>query len=561
MNSVTFNIGIGIDTARYGHHVSFLDENKRTAAKSFHFKEDSEGYKELRKALDKLRAAHPNVKFLVRIDAAGQYADNFIHWLHKQTDLPLSISVGTPLQNKNYRMAHYDKRKADPIESLACARFAVVEKPQPMPAPDAAFGALRNTVAALEACATNLTRLVNQLHMLLAISFPEFAVIILDISKGYALKLLEKYPTAKRLGSAQIDTLLRIPHLSEQAARKLHERAKTSTAHASDLTQEALIKAKVREIMAAKAQYADLLKILKNAWDSLPDGPHRRIYTIKGIGLQTAAALVAKMVSINRFKSDSSVIGYFGIFPEELETSGTHRDGTPKAATSFHMSRKGNDLVRRLLYTAAQSAARHNPAVGALYARQAAMGKAYNLIIGHCMAKLLRQVYAVWVKDEDFDPAFEFRAQNELSGNENVVGPKVVKPQSKEVTTTESSLDAQAVVRKPLNFTALKNQISIIDVLRSHGWTEVTSKGHQLRGPCPIHRAETTDRSFAVHSVKNTFCCHSCGCEGNAIDLIVAFSKQPLLEAVWSWIEQAGIEPTLLEEQTKKRKAVKQAIA
>lgn len=68
---------------------------------------------------------------------------------------------GHSLQNKRYREAHYDKRKADPIESLACARFAVVEKPQPMPAPDAAFGALRNTVAALEACATNLTRPPN----------------------------------------------------------------------------------------------------------------------------------------------------------------------------------------------------------------------------------------------------------------------------------------------------------------------------------------------------------------------------------------------------------------
>ena len=108
--------------------------------------------------------------------------------------------------------------------------------------------------------------------------------------------------------------------------------------------------------------------------------------------------------------------------------------------------------MRRLLYTAAQSAARHNPAVRALYARQAAMGKPYNLIIGHCMAKLPRQVYAVWVKDEDFDPAYELK--NEPSGNENVVSPKVVKPQSTGVTTTSTSLDPQPVVRKPLDFAA-----------------------------------------------------------------------------------------------------------
>lgn len=52
MNSATSNIGIAIDTATYGHHVAFLDEDKRTAAKPFHFKEDSERYQVLRKALD-----------------------------------------------------------------------------------------------------------------------------------------------------------------------------------------------------------------------------------------------------------------------------------------------------------------------------------------------------------------------------------------------------------------------------------------------------------------------------------------------------------------------------
>lgn len=548
------SIGIGVDTARYGHHVSFLDDEKRTAARSFHFKEDNQGYQQFRKAVEKLRAKHPDAKFSVRIDAAGRYADNFIHWLHTQKDLELSISVGSPLANKRYCEIHYAKRKADPVESEACARFAIVEKPQPIHAPDPKFGSLRNTVAALEACATNMTRLNNQLHMLLAISFPEFAVIISDISQGYALKILEKYPTAKRLGNAKVSSLLQVPYLREEVARKLYESSKNTTAHANDLTSEALIKAKVREIMAAKDQYAELLKILKKTWDSLPDGPHRRVHSIKGIGVQTAAALVAKMVSIDRFKSDSSLIGYFGIFPEQRDVSGTHRDGTPKDGTLIKMSAKGNDLVRRLLYTAAQSAARHNPAVRALYARQAATGKHYNRIIGHCMAKLLRQVYAVWVKDEDFDPEFESRK------SKNVVGPKVDEPPIKEVTTTSPSLDAQPKARKPLNFAAVKKQIAITDVLRSHGWTASTSNGPQLRGPCPIHKAAENDSSFAVHSEKNTFCCHRCGCKGNALDLVVALSKQPLLEAAWSWLEEAGIEPTLLKEP-KKRKTAEKALA
>ena len=44
-------LGVGIDTARYGHHVSFLDQLQRTAYPSFHFKEDADGYDKLKKSL------------------------------------------------------------------------------------------------------------------------------------------------------------------------------------------------------------------------------------------------------------------------------------------------------------------------------------------------------------------------------------------------------------------------------------------------------------------------------------------------------------------------------
>ena len=44
------HLGVGVDTARYAHHVSFLDEKKRTAAKAFHFTETAEGYRKFRQS-------------------------------------------------------------------------------------------------------------------------------------------------------------------------------------------------------------------------------------------------------------------------------------------------------------------------------------------------------------------------------------------------------------------------------------------------------------------------------------------------------------------------------
>lgn len=164
------------------------------------------------------------------------------------------------------------------------------------------------------------------------------------------------------------------------------------------------------------------------------------------------------------------------------------------------------------------------------------------------MAKLLRQVYAVWVKDEDYDPNFESKKSTEEK--EKVVGPniKAVEPQREEVTTTNPNVIQQvsSAKRPPLNFAMFKSQLDIKDALQTHRWKELTHRGSQLRGPCPIHDSKVDERSFAVNVSKHTYCCHSCGSKGNAVDLLVALTKEPLHEAAWRWIETKGLQaPTL----------------
>lgn len=557
-------IGVGIDTARYGHHVSFLDEQKRTAAKSFHFTESAEGYQKLRQAFDKLADKHPGLHWHIRIDAAGQYAENLLQWLD-QLGLDATISVGQPARNKAYRKAHFDKRKADPVESLACARFAIVEKPPATRHNPPEFQQLRDTVALLEAASKQHTRLVNQLHGLLARIFPELAVHVHDLSANWVLSLLEKYPTPGKLARAKLETLAKIPHLSFEVAETLKAAAAESTGSNRGPVAEQLVRQKVRAIRVQQGEARDLKKLLETAWKALPEGPHRRLMTIKGFGLQTTAALVAKIVSIDRFPSAKALVGYFGVFPEEVDVSGTDRQGRPKQGTEIHMSRKGNDLVRRLLYIAAQSAVKWSPAVRALFARLMAQGKPYNVAIGHCMAKLLRQAFALWKKDCDFDPEFETAESAGESARESQAEPsprteekqaaaghkKAVMPQAKVVTATTSSIPAP--VRRgnlrPLNFAQLREQVSITQVLEHIGWQPQTTKGIPWRGPCPLH--ETVDaagRCFAVHTQRNLYCCHRCQSQGNALDLWTAVCGKPLLEAAWELVETLGLEPPLLKE-------------
>ena len=559
------HIGVGIDTARYAHHASFLDEEKRTAAKPFHFTENAAGYQQLRDTLYKLAAKHVNLHLHIHIDAAGQYAENFLQWLH-QLDLNTTISVGQPARNKAYRKVHFDKRKADPAESLACARFAIVERPNATPHNPPEFQQLRDTVALLESAAKQHTRLVNQLHNLLARVFPELATLVKDISANWVLTLLNKYPTPAKLARAKAETIAVIPYLPAELAPALQEAARHSLGSNQGLLAEELVRQKVRAIRMQDEETSNLQKLLEKAWKSLPDAPYRRLTTIKGIGVQTAAALVAKIVSIDRFLTASSLIGYFGVFPEEVDVSGTDPQGKPKVGKEMHMSRKGNDLVRRLLYTAAQSAVQWNPPVKALFARRMAEGKEYNVAIGHCMAKLLRQVFALWKKDCDFDSEFETRsetkptpqsevAEAQATGEtKKVVGHKDTdKPPRKEVTTTMASIlpGSSPSKRPPLNFGLLRQQISITRVLEMIGWHAQSARGSQWRGACPLHEApDTISRSFAVHTEKNAYCCHRCGSQGNALDLWTSLCDKPLLEAAWELVESLKLNPPFLNEGT-----------
>ncbi|GAJ11047.1 unnamed protein product, partial [marine sediment metagenome] len=135
----------------------------------------------MKNALLKLQSKHPGLQLHIRIDAAGQYAENLIQWLHLLR-MPTVISVGQPAMNKAYRNAHFNKRKADPVESLACARFAVVERPPATLHNPPEFSQLRDVVALMESSSKQRTRLVNQLHGLLARAFPEFATLAKDIA-------------------------------------------------------------------------------------------------------------------------------------------------------------------------------------------------------------------------------------------------------------------------------------------------------------------------------------------------------------------------------------------
>lgn len=401
-------LGIGIDTARYGHHVSFLRDDKQQAAKPLMIAESCDGYQRLEDEIRKLHQKYPQAIIRLRIDAAGQYAANLESFI-RAIDLPISVSVGEPKRNKDYHRAHSPKRKSDASESLAMARFAVVEQPDASYARPPQFNELRRVASRLMAQVKQTTRLNNQLHETLSSAFPEFAVIVADLKKEWVLTLLEKYPTAACMAAGKLDTMKKIRFIDPERVTKIYEAAKQSVASLSGTVSKQLIAMLVKELRHSMEQEEIWKTLLIQAFVSIPEGPHRQVVTIGGIGQMTAAAIVATAVDIRRFETAKQFIGYYGVFPEEFQ-SGVDRSGNPHPPGKKHMCPRGNDLVRALLWNCAKSASgknSNNPAVRALYLRMLASGKSSQVAWGYCMHKLLNQIFGVWTSNTAFNPNFE----------------------------------------------------------------------------------------------------------------------------------------------------------
>jgi len=424
---------------------------------------------------------------------------------------------------------------------------------------------LRQVAARLQATVRQRTRLVNQLHHLLALSFPELALLVKDVSQGWVLELVHRYPTAQLLAAAAEDDLAAIPYLPDQHIAPLLGHARSPIASLTGPSTEELLRDQVRQLRDSNARQKRLENLLIGAYRSLPKANH--LDTIPGIGAVTAAVLTAFILDIDRFDTPGQLVAYFGALPIEM-SSGVDRDGQPRGSRRYVMSRRGNDLVRRYLWMAALSAVRFNPAVRALYRRVVAKHPDHKAIaIGHAMRKLLHLALALWKSDKPFDPQ-HYPWEEPASGvgdepqgsappaeqgparQDQAAGHK---PESKPARKVVTAACAPTVPSAEpvgegtfIDFAHVKGQLSLARVLEHLGLSpRLHGSGPQRRGPCPIHRGDGRGRTFSVNLDDNVFHCFdkACSKRGDVIDLWAELHHLSLRAAAIDLVQTCDLEP------------------
>lgn len=122
--------------------------------------------------------------------------------------------------------------------------------------------------------------------------------------------------------------------------------------------------------------------------------------TIKGIGIITAAYLLAEIGPIQHFKNARQLAAYAGLTPRHNFSGTSVRGKTP-------LSKRGNAALRNCLFMPALVAKRYNPIIRTFAQRLASNGKTPMEIVGDVMRKLLHIVFGVLKSGKPFDPNFQ----------------------------------------------------------------------------------------------------------------------------------------------------------
>lgn len=162
--------------------------------------------------------------------------------------------------------------------------------------------------------------------------------------------------------------------------------------------EERILVERLMSVMEAIQQQIDALDE-KIEELSEKDERVQRLVTVPGVGCITAAAFVALLWDVNRFRRAHQVEAYLGLVPSENSSGGKERKG--------RITKTGDTYVRTLLVQCAHTLMRRRTAANAgLYdwAKQIQSRSSKQVAVVALARKLAGILFAMWRDEKEFDP-------------------------------------------------------------------------------------------------------------------------------------------------------------
>jgi transposase len=404
----------GIDVGKNFSEMCILSPNNEIyhRIKIYHDSIDS-----IQKAIGLLQKAEKDfaIRPVVVLESTGHYHKILFHYL---SDSGFEVSIINPIQFDSIKNIGIRKVKNDKFDAHKIAllyRFSFIKTTV---VPDDVIDCLKSLCRQYYKLGDELTTYKNRLIGIIDQVMLNFTDVFQNVYSKTALAVLDRYPSPKQILKANKKTLISLIEKTskkglawstekyELLVLKAKEFKDLSISNPGNLAILKVNISMVRTLQEAQKNILDAINEIILA-DSLKDDPVlapiiNLLCSIPGIGVLTAATILAEVGDFSAFSSPNKLVAFFGIDPS-VNQSGEF------IGTRNKMSKRGSRLLRRVIFTTALANIRSkrngdktNPVLYEFYQKKCT-NKPKKVALGAVMRKLVNIIFAVMRDKKPFE--------------------------------------------------------------------------------------------------------------------------------------------------------------
>ena len=383
---------VGIDISKYKHDCIIINEDTGEIVRNvFSFDNSRTGFNQFINVLETL---DPKIKKKIGFESTGHYQNNLKIFLENE---------GLDFMELNALLVHKFKSsqtlrgvKTDKTDARLIAEYLCKVEFKPYPKIVYNILALRSLCKRHFDLINERTKYLIRITNFLDRTFPELKPLLKgNIKSNTMMYLLHNYGIPSKIANMNIQSYNNLRKesygkFSVAQFYQLKELAKNTIGFSYETD--------VFEINSLLRNY-DLIQeeisLVENEITTYISKIDSKIPTIKGIGLVSAATIIAEIEDISRFDSPDRLLAYAGLDPR-LYQSGTQE-------FKGKMNKKGSVVLRRVLMNSAESILIFNPVFYEYYRKKRDEGKSHRVALSHLARKLVRLIYKIETEHINFN--------------------------------------------------------------------------------------------------------------------------------------------------------------
>ena len=381
---------IGIDISKYKHDCCIISAADQKVVSKVTIKNNKAGFDELLTIINSLSNPE-NIR--IGFESTAHYALNLELFL--ESSLLTFMEVNPVLISEYKKSKTLRRTKTDSVDCESIARWLMTVEYKPHSKGFYHAYSLKSLTRLRDKLIRQRSFYLVKITNVLDHTFPEFKPFFHERFSKTALYLLENYGSAEkmaRMNSASYEKLRSLSRgkFSPQQFLQLKELAANTVGVSNSIFDVelnsllSLYKSLVKEIDAIEKEINKLIEEV-----------HPHYMSIPGIGPLSAAVIYSEYGDISNFANPGQMLAFAGIEPR-INESGTESHGG-------RMVKRGSSQLRYTLINCCLPLIRFDMTFATYYAKKRGEGKPHRVAITHVTKKLIRVIYALEMKDIDFN--------------------------------------------------------------------------------------------------------------------------------------------------------------